>query len=1752
MAFRHSAYSNPSSAAPGHGRSNTMQQAGTSQVSTTTLLNALHSSFSSGQPYQLESSSSLVVNTWVTASSTGPDGRYGGTVDAELARRIWEHARRRAEDGCVILGSLHHSTPSLFAPFASALPLSIPGTFYTALDALRPFLHTVTPFNPSLPRYSALAGVFTLALSGEITGASLSLSTAGIDTDAGLLNVPTEPGYRAFDVFYYLLTSQSEQEREFLGLKRPREYALLRKSDTYDPPTYLPTADDAAAAEDFRESLKAIGIKGSSLRSLLSVVAAILRLGDALGFLVNEEELAEVCEEVGGLLDLDPEVIFKKCSTEDRDILIGALYEALVDWVIMKANEAIGSEIRTGRAIGSSSGSDNGAATPLGSLEDGDSVSITVIEVTSQTLGKAASLKTVFDDSNGINAEMKEDGVPIVPAGSSVIREMKEAVQRSEADLDISGGNEAREREMALDKRQEVLEKVGIETEDETFLRHVLYPLDGQGVGLGRIGRFTLTDVMGCSRVWFQLCLHPNEESPANFSNQSPQNLPWSAGSVSSQIRAWRLPEWANYRSKQLDFTADFDVEEFVERYRRLGCLDGKDGVESWIMERGWSNGEVVVGHERIWMREPAYWEAESMLDMKPMDDMSQMNMLGGMEGVYPAGPGFDGPYYDDAITVHTRQPSHAAPSRMGAKSLAPTTAHTMRSASGGDYGLGFKGDDKRNYVGFEGEIDGELTEGKEMLVQQTTTGRRAWVAVVWILTWWIPSPLMKLVGRMKRPDVRMAWREKVALVMLIALLNATIVFYIVGFGKILCPNRDKVWNLKQVGYHQGRTDYYVAFRGGVYDLTKFYKLQHSDMNNVPVTADDMLQFAGTDVSPYIVPPLSIACPGLVDDQRLTLTPNETLPITNGEHISGPEVQNDQNSALHSITWYSDKFLPKMREYYKGKLVYKRSAVKKDGEDNSHMWFILNGEVYDLTDYFHSVELFQGNDVYKFLPDDVTELVQSNPGADLTSKWVNSVPDYTNRTNTMNCLTNRFHIGSTDFRDDARCQVNAYILLMFTVVLCTVIVIKFLAALQLGSKKRPTQQDKFVICQVPAYTEGEDSLRKGLDSLTALAYDNKRKLICVICDGMIVGGGNDRPTPKIVLDILGVDPKIDPPALPFKSLGLGGEQLNYGKVYSGLYEFEGNVVPYIVVVKVGKESEQTKSKPGNRGKRDSQILLMSFLNRVHHRSAMNPLELEMFHQINNIIGVDPELYEYLFMVDADTKVKEDSLNRLVAACANDAKVAGICGETSLENEERSWTTMIQVYEYFISHHLAKAFESLFGSVTCLPGCFCMYRLRTADKGRPLIISDKIVTEYADNNIDTLHKKNLLSLGEDRYLTTLMIKHFPSMTYKFVPNAHAMTEAPSDWSVLLSQRRRWINSTIHNLAEMLTVDLCGFCCFSMRFVVFIDLFGTIILPATFGYLVYLIVNVASGTGQFPLISIVMIAAVYGLQAIIFLVKRQWQHIGWMIIYLLAYPIWSCILPIYSFWKQDDFSWGNTRIVIGEKGDKKLVAVDEEGYDPRNIPLQRWDDYATANNLPGRRGYVQEKESIYQDGGYEMDDMHSVYSSVKPASTILTGFPQQQSFRPPQSPGPFNAYGRQSAMSRYTEAPYQAEQHQRLMSMGSNALYSPQNFSQDNLLLGGGAHSPNNMMYDQQRTRSPMGTLAAHSRSGSTNQLSGFQTQGVSNEAITVAIRECLNEVDLDTVTKKQLKALTEQKLQVQLPGDKRAFLDSQIDYELANM
>jgi len=87
-------------------------------------------------------------------------------------------------------------------------------------------------------------------------------------------------------------------------------------------------------------------------------------------------------------------------------------------------------------------------------------------------------------------------------------------------------------------------------------------------------------------------------------------------------------------------------------------------------------------------------------------------------------------------------------------------------------------------------------------------------------------------------------------------------------------------------------------------------------------------------------------------------------------------------------------------------------------------------------------------------------------------------------------------------------------------------------------------------------------------------------------------------------------------------------------------------------------------------------------------------------------------------------------------------------------------------------------------------------------------------------------------------------------------------------------------------------------------------------------VYLI---AAAGKAIPVISLIMIAAIYGIQALVFVLRRKWDMVGWMIFYIIAIPAFSFFLPLYSFWRMDDFSWGQTRIVLGESGKKVVVHV-----------------------------------------------------------------------------------------------------------------------------------------------------------------------------------------------------------------------------------
>ncbi|KAJ5084019.1 hypothetical protein NUU61_008598 [Penicillium alfredii] len=1041
---------------------------------------------------------------------------------------------------------------------------------------------------------------------------------------------------------------------------------------------------------------------------------------------------------------------------------------------------------------------------------------------------------------------------------------------------------------------------------------------------------------------YFVICLKPNDRRIANQ---------FDSKCVRMQLQTFGIAE-ISQRLRNADFSVFLPFAEFLGLADIGNVVVGSDKEKSEVVldEKRWSGNEARVGSTGVFLSERCW------------ADLAKVG-----ERVVPS--------YGVAGADSGNGVSHTPGGSMDAKVrlLNPADQSPGAFIYGDDTKQGYFGSrelDGRSDAGASAFNSGDMFRNLETREQMLEKGneknmeevddapvsgsRRRWMALVYLLTFYIPDFFIKFFGRMKRKDVRVAWREKFAINLIIWFACAVAVFMIVAFPGLVCPTQH-VYSEGELSTNNGKGghDSFVAIRGVVFDLGSFMPSHFPDI----IPQKSLKNYAGKDATNLFPVQVSALCQGV----KGHVDPSVPLDYRSNQNESSAKTSNDDfdiNAKYHDFRswtddpradWFYEQMVMMRASYKKGYIGYTPKGMKSQADDNSKNIVSINGKVYDMTYYIAGPRVPRapaGKNVSHNLDTDymdpmLVDIFQQKSGFDVTELWDNLPFDSGLRQRMQLCLDNLFFAGHVDTRNSAKCQFARYFILAISIMLCAIITFKFLAALQFGKKNLPENLDKFIICQVPAYTEDEDSLRRAIDSMARMRYDDKRKLLMVICDGMIIGQGNDRPTPRIVLDILGVPETLDPEPLSFESLGEGMKQHNMAKVYSGLYEVQGHIVPFLVVVKVGKPSEV--SRPGNRGKRDSQMVLMRFLNRVHYNLPMSPMELEMHHQIRNIIGVNPTFYEYILQVDADTVVAPDAGTRFVSSFLSDTRLIGVCGETALSNAKTSVITMIQVYEYYISHNLTKAFESLFGSVTCLPGCFTMYRIRSAESGKPLFVSKEVVDAYSEIRVDTLHMKNLLHLGEDRYLTTLLLKHHPKFKTKYIFRSHAWTVAPESFAVFLSQRRRWINSTVHNLIELIPLQqLCGFCCFSMRFIVFVDLLSTIIQPVTVAYIIYLIVWLVRDTSVIPYTAFILLGAIYGLQAIIFIIRRKWEMVGWMIIYILAIPVFSLALPLYSFWNMDDFTWGNTRVITGEKG-RKVVISDEGKFDPASIPKKRWEEY-----------------------------------------------------------------------------------------------------------------------------------------------------------------------------------------------------------------
>lgn len=1181
------------------------------------------------------------------------------------------------------------------------------------------------------------------------------------------------------------------------------------------------------------------------------------------------------------------------------------------------------------------------------------------------------------------------------------------------------------------------------------------------------------------TNAYFVFCLKPNDRRIANQ---------FDSKCVRTQVQTFGIAE-ISQRLRSADFSLFLPFGEFLGLNDAEAILVGseREKVEAVIQSKQWPSNEVQVGSTGVFLSERCWMEIAQLGDGSSNRYASDAGD-GSTPGELPFGAS------KERLVSMGNTPQYTDKARGGYFGSNDIDARSDAGASAFGAGDMFKNLDTREQMAERGN-EKSLEEVEEF---KDSASRKRWVFVVMLMTWFIPDFLIRWMGRMPRKDVRQAWREKLAINMMIWLSCLIAAFFIVVFPQLICP-KQYVFSSEELSAYDGKdgNSAYASIRGQVFDISDYAPYHYPPY----IQTKSLTQYGGLDITSLFPIQVSALCKGKDGSVNPAVTLDyKSTNVTGSANVVSSQ---DLNAHYHDYRSFTDLYQPfwfyekmqMLKSWKKGTIGYSAEYVATLGTKQNSI-AILNSRVYDLTKYIvggrHVVvkegeEMPTDPDVVNFMDDLVVDLFQQKAGTDVTKLWNALDIDSGMRERMQLCLDNLFYVGDVDTRNSTKCQFAQYLILAVSVLICTIIGFKFLAALQFGGKNIPENLDKFIMCQIPAYTEDEESLRRAIDSAARMRYDDKRKLLVVICDGMIIGQGNDRPTPRIVLDILGVSETVDPEPLSFESLGEGLKQHNMGKVYSGLYEVQGHIVPFLVVVKVGKPSEV--SRPGNRGKRDSQMVMMRFLNRVHYNLPMSPLELEIYHQIRNIIGVNPTFYEFTLQIDADTVVAPDSATRMVSAFLDDTRLIAVCGETALTNAKGSFVTMIQVYEYYISHNLVKAFESLFGSVTCLPGCFSMYRIRAAETGKPLFVSREVVENYATIRVDTLHMKNLLHLGEDRYLTTLLLKFHSQFKTKYIFSAHAWTIAPDSWQVFLSQRRRWINSTVHNLAELIPMaQLCGFCCFSMRFVVFVDLLSTVVQPVTIAYIVYLIVLVCTSKSVIPITAFIMLGAIYGLQAIIFILRRKWEMIGWMLMYIVAVPVFSFALPLYAFWHMDDFNWGNTRVVAGEKG-KKIVITDEGKFDPASIPRKKWEEYQ-----------AELWEAQTSRGGDDTRSEISGFSyATKPGMHMGVAEYQYAASRAGSTTGMVPPYDMKNTahMSRMSFAPTE----NRMSHFGGSQFFGNQ--------------------HDVEMTN-----------------LAGMP----SDDALLAEIREILRTADLMTVTKKGIKQELERRFNVSLDS-KRLYINS---------
>lgn len=574
------------------------------------------------------------------------------------------------------------------------------------------------------------------------------------------------------------------------------------------------------------------------------------------------------------------------------------------------------------------------------------------------------------------------------------------------------------------------------------------------------------------------------------------------------------------------------------------------------------------------------------------------------------------------------------------------------------------------------------------------------WRGLVLAVTCCIPAMCLSRLGGITSKSEQQAWREKVVLCLISALMCAGLGFITFGFNRVLCPFDSS--KITATAFLAMRPAHQVIVRGSVYDMTSILTT-HANLRffaDKPAQSAVIKDISAKDVSAFF-PVMTASC------QANLL---KAVPMT----CSSPDVPN--LVGCHPVSAVS--LLPSL---FVSRVTYGWSDLPAAGP-----LAVFNGRLLNLNDFIaRNVSVFSpliDQDIRRHLGKDLTLSLSRIAGGDEAGK----------------CLQSAFQIGYVD-SDSIGCFTSNLILTSAFVLVAALIMIKFFFAIwfqwfmshrlgllaknfrpkkamrreeiekgnfpyamndrvgQLKTSVKSTApvgvrrsgtllkrsltlksksgygRELYTIMLVTCYSEDRQGIKNTFDSLAETDYNEDFKLLFIVADGVVKGKGNDETTPEMIISLLELDPNWPrPSSFAYLTLADGSKALNYAQVYVAWYNHNGRSVPTILVVKTGNPDEQNAAKPGNRGKRDSQIMLMRFLERITFNDRLCPFEYDLFQKMHYLMGVTPDHFEIILMCDADTVVMPDSLARMVACISSDPLIMGLCGETRIANKSESY------------------------------------------------------------------------------------------------------------------------------------------------------------------------------------------------------------------------------------------------------------------------------------------------------------------------------------------------------------------------------------------------------------------------------------------------------------------------------------------------